>query len=120
MKTYRIKNYKGNLVESLSKFQKKYPGMKICEATEEDKELKIKCNKSGETNKSNESCKINEGYGSQIWIVSCKKNGKRIGVVAVCDSEEKAEDLADEWESKNDGTATIDSDAMNDLFPSPF
>ena len=44
MKTYKVKNYKGNLVESLSKFQKKYPGMKICEATEEDKELKIKVN----------------------------------------------------------------------------
>ena len=34
MKTYKVKNYKGNLVESLSRFQKKYPGMKICEAVE--------------------------------------------------------------------------------------
>lgn len=111
MKTYKVKNYKGNLVESLSKFQKSHKGMKIVEACEDGDDLKIKAE---------ESEKLNEGYGSQIWIVSCKKNGKRIGVIAVCDSEEKAEDLADKWESKNDGVATIDSDTMNDLFPSPF
>lgn len=42
MKTYTIKNYKGNLVESLKKFQEKYPDSKIVEATEEDGALKIK------------------------------------------------------------------------------
>jgi hypothetical protein len=42
MKTYKIKNYKGNLVESLSKFQKSHKGMKIVEAAEENDELKIK------------------------------------------------------------------------------
>ena len=35
MKTYTIKNYKGNLVESLKKFQEKYPNVKICEASED-------------------------------------------------------------------------------------
>lgn len=42
MKTYKVKNYKGNLVESLSKFQKKHKGMKIVEACEDGDELKIK------------------------------------------------------------------------------
>ena len=42
MKTYKVKNYKGNLVESLSKFQKSHKGMKIVEAVEDGKDLKIK------------------------------------------------------------------------------
>ena len=42
MKTFKVKNYKGNLVESLSRFIKSHGGMKIIEAKEEDKELKIK------------------------------------------------------------------------------
>ena len=41
-KTYRVKNYKGNIVESLSRFQKNHKGMKIVEAIEEGKDLKIK------------------------------------------------------------------------------
>ena len=42
MKTYKVKNYKGNLVESLSKFQKSHKGMKIVEACEDGDNLKIK------------------------------------------------------------------------------
>lgn len=41
-KTYKVKNYKGNLVESLSKFQKSHKGMKIVEACEDGEDLKIK------------------------------------------------------------------------------
>ena len=41
MDKYRIKNYKGNLVESLSRFQKKHPNKKIVEAIEDEKSLKI-------------------------------------------------------------------------------
>ena len=40
-KTYKIKNYKGNLVESLEKFSKKYKGMRITEAAVENDSLKI-------------------------------------------------------------------------------
>ena len=46
MKTYKVKNYKGNLIESLSKFQKNHKGMKIVEAKECDEELKIKAKES--------------------------------------------------------------------------
>ena len=46
MKKYTVKNYKGNIVESLTKFQKKYPGSKIFEAREEDGVLKIKVDES--------------------------------------------------------------------------
>ncbi len=42
MKKYTIKNYKGNLVESLMKFSEKYKGMRIIEAVEDGKMLKIK------------------------------------------------------------------------------
>ena len=42
MKKYAIKNYKGNIVESLSRFQKNHKGMRIVEVKEENKELKIK------------------------------------------------------------------------------
>ena len=41
MKTFKIKNYKGNIVESLSKFQAMHKGMKIVEVAEIEKELKI-------------------------------------------------------------------------------
>ncbi len=36
MKKYTIKNYKGNITESLSNFKKKYPKMRIVEAVEQD------------------------------------------------------------------------------------
>lgn len=36
MKRYAIKNYRGNIVESLTMFQKKFPGVKICEVKEKD------------------------------------------------------------------------------------
>jgi len=42
MKTYKVKNYKGNLVESLSKFQESHKNIKIVEVCESGKELKIK------------------------------------------------------------------------------
>jgi hypothetical protein len=44
MKKYTVKNYKGNLVESLSKFQKSHKNMKVIEAIEEGNSLKITCN----------------------------------------------------------------------------
>lgn len=41
MARYRIKNYKGNLVESLKSFQKKNPEKKIVEAVEGEETLEI-------------------------------------------------------------------------------
>ena len=41
MKKYILKKYKGNLVESLEKFNRKYPGMRIVEVTENDGGLEI-------------------------------------------------------------------------------
>lgn len=52
MKTYKIKNYKGNLVESLSKFQKSHKGTKIIEACEDGEDLKIKTEESKKLNES--------------------------------------------------------------------
>ena len=42
MKTFKIQNYKGNIIESLKKFSDSHKGMKIVEAIEEDNTLKIK------------------------------------------------------------------------------
>ena len=41
MKKYRIKNYKGNLIESVSKFQKTHSKMRIVEAFEDEMGLAI-------------------------------------------------------------------------------
>lgn len=51
MKKYTIKNYKGNLVESLKKFSEKYKGMRIVEAVEDpdEKALKVTAESSGIT-----------------------------------------------------------------------
>ena len=43
MKKFTVKNYKGNLVESLKKFSDSHKGMKIVEAVEKNNELKIVC-----------------------------------------------------------------------------
>jgi len=40
-KTYTVKNYKGNLIESLENFSKKYPKSKIVESKVDGKNLKI-------------------------------------------------------------------------------
>ena len=49
MKTYNVKNYKGNIVESLTKFQNKYKGFRIVEALEENGSLKIKVDEAEES-----------------------------------------------------------------------
>ena len=41
MKRFTIKNYKGNIIESLKNFSKKYPGIRLIEAKEENDSLKI-------------------------------------------------------------------------------
>lgn len=41
MKKYIVKNYKGNIVESLKNFQKKYPKQTIVEAVADNDKLKI-------------------------------------------------------------------------------
>ena len=47
-KIYKIRNYKGNLVESLKNFSKKYKKMRIVEAVADDDELKIKAEESNQ------------------------------------------------------------------------
>lgn len=63
MKTYTVKNYKGNLVESLKKFSDLHKGMKIVEACEDEDGLKIKAEEPKQ--------KIEEG-------VSFSKNDRKI------------------------------------------
>ena len=53
MKTFKVKNYKGNLVESLKKFSDSHKGMKIIEACEDGKDLKIKTEEAEKLRKTN-------------------------------------------------------------------
>ena len=46
MKRYTIKNYKGNLLESLTKFAESHKGMKIVEAVEDEDKLRLKTEES--------------------------------------------------------------------------
>ena len=46
MKSFTIKNYKGNIVESLKKFQNKYPKSHILAVQEKDGALKVKVDES--------------------------------------------------------------------------
>ena len=49
MKKYILKKYKGNLAESLDKFNRKYPRMRIVEAIENDNSLTVTAEASGES-----------------------------------------------------------------------
>ena len=51
MKTFKVKNYKGNIVESLKKFSDSHKGMKIIEASEVEDVLKIKAEAEADENK---------------------------------------------------------------------
>ena len=46
MKRYTIKNYRGNLVESLMKFAESHKGMRIVEAVEDENKLRLKIEES--------------------------------------------------------------------------
>ena len=63
MKKYTVKNYKGNIVESLSRFTKSHKGMKIVEAKEENDELKIKA----EAVSSSTAEDIENGVNEYFW-----------------------------------------------------
>ena len=76
MKTYKIKNYKGNLVESLSKFAKSHKGMRIVEAVEDEDELKVKAEVEEATSpKKHERGKVDaETVQELIDVLTQKKN----------------------------------------------
>ena len=63
MKTYTVKNYKGNLVESLKKFSDSHKGMKIIEAVENGDNLKIKV-------KESEEKQITESTGKKVYVIT--------------------------------------------------
>ena len=77
MKTYKVKNYKGNLLESLKKFQEKYPNVKICEATEEDSVLKIKADKKQLVEEAASGFKLTEAFEMM------RKSGKNLAGIMV-------------------------------------
>lgn len=58
MKTFKIKNYKGNIVESLKRFSESHKGMKIVEACEDGDNLKIKAEETEQ--------KIEDGNDKQL------------------------------------------------------
>lgn len=69
MKTYKVKNYKGNLVESLMKFQKKHPNSKITSVYESDGKLKIRTDEE-------DSFDLNKWAADKLTIVINNRYGK--------------------------------------------
>lgn len=67
-KTYTVKNYKGNLVESLENFSKKYPKSKIIESKVDGKNLKI-ITEEVEENKITESRTIRFYPNDYVYLV---------------------------------------------------
>lgn len=83
MKTYTVKNYKGNLVESLKKFQANHKNIRVLEATETEDTLKIKCE---------EKNPVAEDNGRKCYIVYAVKNDEVIEEISgVFTSKSKAE-----------------------------
>lgn len=71
MKNFTVKNYKGNIIESLKKFQEKHPETKIIEVIENGNNLKIKCNESIDKSKAETLIKewFNEWFNE--WVEDC-------------------------------------------------
>lgn len=113
MKTYKVKNYKGNLVESLSKFQKSHKGMKIVEACEDGDDLKIKAE---------ESEKIDEAVGKNVYvIINFDNDGVEDGGVecmGAFSTLEKAKDQLASTFTKNGkrGNIEVDNDGQDDEY----
>ena len=91
MKTYKVKNYKGNLVESLSKFQKSHKGMKIVEACEDGDDLKIKAEES-------EKQPVEEAVGKKVYVLMYKDELSM--PTAICTSIEEAKKIAEAYEDE--------------------
>lgn len=91
MKTFKIKNYKGNIVESLKKFSDSHKGMTILEAKEVDNELKIKVKESTQTFDDaikNEILKVFENnvdlekdYDTSFVVITKNLNPTKIGYI---------------------------------------
>ena len=99
MKTYTVKNYKGNLVESLKKFSNSYKGMKIVEACEDGDDLKIKAEESKE--------KIDESEEGVVFSISTISGAKPKRTEAKLKT---IGDLRKIWEENGEEELIIDFD----------
>ena len=94
MKTYTVKNYKGNLVESLKKFSDSHKDMKIVEAIENGDNLKIKV-------KESEEKQITESTGKFVYVLRSVEEDSDGTVEAIFSTKENAEKGAAEWHKIN-------------------
>jgi len=112
MKTYKVKNYKGNLLESVKKFQETHKGMKIVEAFEQADLLNIAAEPVPEDPNTTEptppdvaaqietadpimdfGCKLLM-FGTKVhaWHLNCERNSQHL---ALKDLYEACDDVAD-------------------------
>ena len=96
-KTYKVKNYKGNLVESLKKFSDSHKDIKILEAVEEDNTLKIKAE---------ESEKINEADVNRVFVLIPDADQIQMPI-AIFSSLYEAEKTAKEHLKEHNGKISI-------------
>lgn len=83
MKTYKIKNYKGNLVESLSRFQNSHKDMKIVEACEDGTDLKIKAD-------------IQEAAGKKVYLVLADMQDGNDLLIGIASNKAEAKSLIED------------------------
>ena len=98
MKTYKIKNYKGNLVESLKRFSDSHKGMKIVEACEDGDDLKIKAEESTEMKS------IEEAVGNKVYVLMFDNNEASLPT-AICSSIENAKKIIKKYKDELDDTS---------------
>lgn len=95
MKTYKVKNYKGNLVESLKKFSDLHKGMKIVEAVEDGDDLKIKAEESKQ--------KVEEATGQSVYVLWREEDyGDAYDILGIYSQKEKAIAAAQKRKIDND------------------
>lgn len=92
MKTFKIKNYKGNIIESLKKFSESHKGMKIVQTYLEGDDLKILAK---------ELENINEAISNSVFAVMVHDDDKFKTILGIGSSEKEAQKIIDNakgWE----------------------
>lgn len=109
MKTFKIKNYKGNIVESLKKFSESHKGLKIVQTYLEGDDLKILVK---------ESENINEAISNSVFAVMIHDDDKFKTIIGIGSSEKEAQKIIDNakgWEHAKGNMKIIKLDLNREI-----
>jgi len=119
MKKYIVRNYKGNIIESLSAFNRKHPGMKLIEAKEVDDQLRISAEEQPENQPEDEMLEegaIKDGFEKLVaWFLAKlylmdEKDAEKTLQDAVSNKETLQKELAKEGVELSESLDNIDED----------